>query len=137
MRKTHVIGIAIISLLTVGSVAQAQTAAPGVPQTRQQQGGRFKEGRGRLLRGIELTAAEKAHVKEIRQKYKAQSATDQQNRRELRQRELAEIRSMLSPAQQTQFDANVKQLNERRAGRKNGRKGNRAPTAVGPGINKS
>jgi Spy/CpxP family protein refolding chaperone len=137
MRKTHVIGIAIISLLTVGSVAQAQTAAPGVPQTRQQQGGRLKEGRGRLLRGIELTAAEKAHVKEIRQKYRAQSATDRQNRRELRQRELAEIRAMLSPAQQTQFDANVKQLNERRAGRKKGRKGNRVPTAVSPGINKS
>jgi len=137
MRKTHVIGIAIISLLTVAPVVQAQTAAPGVPQAREHRGAKVKEGRGRLLRGIELSAAEKAQVKEIRQKYRTQSATDQQNRRELRQHELAEIRATLSPAQQTQFDANVKQLNERRADRKKGRTGHRAATAVSPGVNKS
>ena len=43
MRKSHVIGIAIISLLAVGSVAQAQTAAPSAPQARQQKGGRLEK----------------------------------------------------------------------------------------------
>jgi Spy/CpxP family protein refolding chaperone len=73
MRKSHVIGIAIISLLAVGSVAQAQTAAPSAPQARQQRGGRLEKGRGRLLRGIRLSDAEKARVKEIRGKYQTES----------------------------------------------------------------
>ena len=73
MRRTRVIGIAIVSLLTVGSVAQAQNAAPGVPQARQQRVGKFEKGRGRLLRGIKLSDAEKARVKEIRGKYQTES----------------------------------------------------------------
>ena len=75
MRKAHVIGIAIISLLTVGPVVQAQTSAPGAPQARQQRGGRFEKGRGRLLRGIKLSDAEKARVKEIRGKYQTETKT--------------------------------------------------------------
>jgi Spy/CpxP family protein refolding chaperone len=75
MRRTRVIGIAIVSLLTVGSVAQAQNAAPGVPQARQQRVGKFEKGRGRLLRGIKLSDAEKARVKEIRGKYQTESKT--------------------------------------------------------------
>src|SRR5512147_1225515 len=75
MRKTHVIGIAIVSLLAVGSVAQAQSAAPGAPQARQQRSGRFEKGRGRLLRGIQLSDAEKARVKEIRGTYQTESKT--------------------------------------------------------------
>jgi Spy/CpxP family protein refolding chaperone len=75
MRKAHVIGIAIISLLTVGPVVQAQTAAPNAPQARQHRGGRFEKGRGRLLRGIKLSDAEKARVKEIRGKYQTETKT--------------------------------------------------------------
>jgi Spy/CpxP family protein refolding chaperone len=75
MRKSHVIRIAIVSLLTVGSVVQAQTAAPGAPQARQQRSGRFEKGRGRLLRGIKLSDAEKARVKEIRGKYRTETKT--------------------------------------------------------------
>ena len=169
MRKTHVIGIAIVSLLTVGSVAQAQTAAPGAPQTRQQKSGRFEKGRGRLLRGIQLSDAEKARVKEIREKYQTESKTlreslrpamqemraarqkhdtvamkaawdrttaDRQKLDALMQRERAEIRTALTPEHQTQFDANVKQLAERRAGRKHG-KTHRPRRAVGEGTSKS
>src|SRR5689334_5180442 len=73
MRRSHVIGIAIVSLLIVGSVAEAQTATPGVPQARQQRAGRLERGRGRLLRGIKLSEAEKARVKEIRGKYQTES----------------------------------------------------------------
>ena len=169
MRKTDVIGIAIISLLTVGSVAQAQTAAPSAPQARQQRGGRFEKGRGRLLRGIKLSDAEKARVKEIRQKNQTESkalreslrpamqemrtarekhdtvamkaawdrtTADRQKLDALMQRERAEIRTVLTPEQQTQFDANVKQLDERRAGRKKG-KGHRPRRAEGVGASKS
>jgi Spy/CpxP family protein refolding chaperone len=169
MRKTDVIGIAIISLLIVGSVAQAQTAAPSAPQARQQRGGRFEKGRGRLLRGIKLSDAEKARVKEIRQKYQTESkalreslrpakqemrtarekhdtvamkaawdrtAADRQKLDALMQRERAEIRTVLTPEQQTQFDANVKQLDERRDGRTKG-KGHRPRRAEGVGASKS
>jgi len=154
MRKAHVIGIAIISLLTVGPVVQAQTSAPGAPQARQQRGGRFEKGRGRLLRGIKLSDAEKARVKEIRGKYQTETKTlraslrpamqdmraarqkhdtvamkaawdrtaaDRQKLDALMQRERAEIRTALTPEHQTQLDANVKQLAERRAERKKGR----------------
>ena len=170
MRKSHVIGIAIISLLTVGSVAQAQTAAPGAPQARQQRNGRFERGRGRLLRGIKLSDAEKARVKEIRERYRTESKTlreslrpameemraarqkhdtvamkatwdrtaaDRQKLDALMQRERAEIRSALTPEQQTQFDANAKQLAERRAGRKNGGRGHRARKAGAVGTSQS
>jgi Spy/CpxP family protein refolding chaperone len=169
MRKAHVVGIAIISLLTVGAVAQAQTAAPGAPQTRQQGKGRVESGRGRLLRGINLSAAEKARVKEIRGKYQTETkalreslrpakqdmraarerhdtvamnaarvrtTADRQKLDALMQRERAEIRSVLTPEQQMQFDANVKQLEERRAGRKKG-KGHRPRRAEGVGTSKS
>jgi Spy/CpxP family protein refolding chaperone len=137
MRKSAVAGFVIASLLTLGTIAQAQSTAPVTSQDRQQRRGRVEGGRGRLLHGIKLSDAEKARVKEIRTKYRTESTADRQNRQELRQRQLAEIRTVLSPEQQTKFDANVKQLAERRAGRKNGRKGHRAPTAARPGINKS
>ena len=154
MRKAHVIGIAIVSLLTAGSVAQAQTATPGAPQARQQRNGRVERGRGRLMRGIKLSDAEKARVKEIRGKYQTETKTlrtslrpamqdmraarqkhdtvamkaawdrtaaDRQKLDALMQRERTEIRTALTPEHQTQFDANVKQLAERRAERMKGR----------------
>ena len=73
-------------------------------------------------------------MKEIRTKYRTESTDDRQNRQELRQRELAEIRTVLSPEQQTKFDANVKQLAERRAGKRNGRKGTPRTDGGQPGT---
>ena len=142
MRKSHVIGFIIVSLLTVGSIAQAQTAAPGTPQARQQRSGRFEGGRGRLLRGIKLSDAEKARVKEIRGKYQTESKSlresgDRQRLQELMQRERSELRTALTPEHQTQFDAKTKQLDQRRAGRKNGGRGHRARKAGGVGTSKS
>ncbi len=169
MRKSHVIGFVIASLLTLGTIAQAQAAAPGTSQERQQRGRRFESGHGRLLRGITLSDAEKARVKGIREKYQRESrslreslrpamgdvraarekhdsvamkaawdrtAADRQKLQELMQRERAEIRTALSPEHQTQFDANAKQLEQRRAGRKNGGRGHRARKASNPGTNK-
>ena len=123
MRRIHVIGIAVVSLLTVGSVARAQSATPGVPRAGQRSTGRFERGRGRLLRGIKLSEAEKARGKEIRGKYQTESKTlresaDRQKLAALKQRERAEIRTALTPEHQTQFDANVTQRAERRAERR-------------------
>jgi len=123
MRRIHVIGIAVVSLLTVGSVARAQSATPGVPRAGQRSTGRFERGRGRLLRGIKLSDAEKARVKEIRGRYQTESKTlresgDRQKLAALKQRERAEIRTALTPEHQTQFDANVTQRAERRAERR-------------------
>ena len=123
MRRIHVIGIAVVSLLTVGSVARAQSATPGVPRAGQRSTGRFERGRGRLLRGIKLSEAEKARVKEIRGRYQTESKTlresgDRQKLAALKQRERAEIRTALTPEHQTQFDANVTQRAERRAERR-------------------
>src|SRR5690349_7989926 len=169
MRKAHVIGIAIISLLAAGPVVQAQTPAPGANQARQHRGGRFEKGRGRLLRGIKLSDAEKARVKEIRGKYQTETKTlraslrpamqdmraarqkhdtvamkaawdrtaaDRQKLDALMQRERAEIRTALTPEHQTQFDANVQQLAERRAGRRKG-EGHRPRKADGVRTSKS
>ena len=169
MRRTHVIGIAVASLLIVGSVAQAQAATPDAARASQQRVGRFERGRGRLLRGIKLSDAEQARVKEIRERYKTESKTlreslrpamqdmraarakrdtvamkaawdrtaaDRQKLDALMQRERAEIRGALTPEQQTQFDTNVKQLAERRAGRKHG-KAHRPRKAHRDGTSKS
>jgi len=75
------------------------------------------------MRGIKLSDAEKARVKEIRGKYQTESKTlresgDRQKLAALKQRERAEIRTALTPEHQTQFDANVTQRAERRAERR-------------------
>ena len=76
MRKTRVIGFAIAAILTAGTIAQAQTATPQPRQNRHATGrGANGEGRGGLLRGIKLSDAEKARLKEIHAKYNTESKT--------------------------------------------------------------
>ncbi len=65
------------------------------------------------------------------------SAGDRQKLQALMQRERADIRTALSVEHQAQFDANVKQLEQRRAGRTKDRKGHRARKANGAGVSKS
>src|SRR5439155_10590222 len=139
MRKVRGIGIVLVSLLTAGSIATAQTTTPGTPQARQHRNGQFEGRRGRLFHGIKLSDAEKARVKEIRGKYRTESKAlaDRQELQALRQRERGEIRTALTPEHQAQFDANVKQISERRAGRKHSGKGHRARKADGVGASKS
>jgi Spy/CpxP family protein refolding chaperone len=64
------------------------------------------------------------------------TTADRQKLDALMQRERAEIRTALTPEHQTQFDANVKQLAERRAARKHG-KTHRPRRADGVGTSKS
>jgi Spy/CpxP family protein refolding chaperone len=151
MRKTGVFGLALASLLAIGTVAQAQAqaATPGATQKHQARRARADAGMGRgLLRGITLTDAEKTKVNEVRAKYRDEAKTlraqlrpsmqearvarqkhdsaaakaawdkttaTRQQLQELATKQQADIRAALTPEHQTQFDANVKSMEERRA----------------------
>jgi periplasmic protein CpxP/Spy len=79
MRKTRVMALVVASLVSAASFAGAQAPVAG------QQGGRHAMGRGMearrggpgggALRGLNLSDAEKAKVKEIRAKYAAEGKT--------------------------------------------------------------
>ena len=161
MRKTRVLALVVASLVSTASFAGAQAPAAGAQTDRQAMGrgieGRRGGERGGALRGISLSDAEKAKMKEIRAKYSAEGKTlresmkpAMQEARALRQkgdtaglralweknktnrdqmqalqaRQQAEIRSALSPENQTRFDANVQEQAKRRAEwAKNGKRG--------------
>jgi Spy/CpxP family protein refolding chaperone len=164
MRKSRVIGFVVASLVSAASLAQAQTASPNARQERRAEGRRIegragREGRGGLLRGITLSDAEKARVKQVHEKYSAEAKTlreslrpamqdaraarqkgdtagvkaawnrtagDREKLRALMERERAEMRTALTAENQRLFDANAKQLEQRRAGMKKHGKGDRA-----------
>lgn len=75
MRKSRVIGFAIAGILTVGTIAQAQSTTTQPRQQRHAVGREGRGGRGRagLLRGITLSDVEKTRVKAIRTKYSAEA----------------------------------------------------------------
>jgi Spy/CpxP family protein refolding chaperone len=146
-----VIGFAVVSLLSAGSVAQAQSTAPSPAPERHAMRPRPEGRMGRgPLHGIALSDAEKTQVKEIRAKYATESkslrealrpamkearearqkhdtsavkaawdktADTRKQLQELTTREQNEIRGVLAPEHQRQFDANVKQMEQRRADR--------------------
>lgn len=71
MRRNRVIALVVASLVSTASVAGAQAAAPAAPHGRRHAMGPGFEGRGvrGLFRGMTLSDAEKAKVKEIHAKY--------------------------------------------------------------------
>ena len=75
MRIDRVAGLAIAGILTVGTIAQAQSSTTQPRQDRHQTGREFRGGRGRagVLRGITLSDAEKSQMKAIRTKYAAEA----------------------------------------------------------------
>ena len=75
MRKSRVIGFVVASLVSAASFAQAQTAAPNARQERRAEarGIEGRGGRGGLFRGITLSDAEKARIKQVHQKYNAEA----------------------------------------------------------------
>ncbi|MDB4883875.1 MAG: hypothetical protein JWL95_2641 [Gemmatimonadetes bacterium] len=160
MRKTQVIGF-VVALMSVASIAQAQASAPNArhEQRAAGRGVEGREGRNGLLRGITLSDAEKARVKQIQSKYRTESkslresmkpamqdaraarqkgdtagmqaawnrtAGDRTKLHALMEREGTELRTALSPENQRLFDANAKQLEQRRAEMKKNGKGDRA-----------
>jgi Spy/CpxP family protein refolding chaperone len=160
MRKSRVIGLVVASLVSAASFAQAQASAPSARQERHDKARRIEGHQGRgLLRGITLSDAEKAHVKQIHEKYSVEAKTlrqslrpamqdaraarqngdsagmkaawnktagDREKLRALMERERAEIRTALTPEHQKTFDANAKQLEQRRAEFGKNGKGDRA-----------
>ena len=69
MRKGYVLAVAIASLVSGVSVAEAQVATPAPQAARHaMRGGMRGEHRG-VLKGIKLSDAEKAKLKEIHQRY--------------------------------------------------------------------
>ncbi len=79
MRNSRVLALVVASLVSTASFAGAQAPAAGQQDGRRAMG-RGIEGRragpgGRALRGLNLSEAEKAKVKEIRAKYVAEGKT--------------------------------------------------------------
>lgn len=106
--------MAAVMFVAVASVSKAQDAA--------QQGGRRGGGRGgvgMLLRGIE--GVDTAKVNAIAAKYgpdmmAARQAGDTAKAAELRKKEFDEIKALLTPEQQKQFDENVANMGRGRRG---------------------
>lgn len=77
MRKSHVLAVVVASLVSAASFAGAQAPAPGATAPRQamkHQGDGVRGMRGGALRGLTLSDAEQAKVKEIRERQKAELA---------------------------------------------------------------
>ena len=178
MRKSRVIGFAVAAILSVGTLAQAQSTTTQ-PETQRQgtgrgmRGARGGPGGGALLRGITLSDVEKSRVRDIHAKHRAEmtslreamrpamqemrtarqkgdsatvkaawdkSAGDRQKLQALVQRQRGEIRAALTPENQKVFDANARQLEQRRAefkGRGKGERGGRAGLRGRRGVRQS
>jgi Spy/CpxP family protein refolding chaperone len=126
MKAIRIATLAIALCAGMTSVAAAQ----GQPATQQGQGEMRRGGGmgGMLLKDITLTDAQKDQMKTIRERYvpkqlelrKAVQATgapaDEATRAkmaELRDQQSAEIRAILTPAQQKTFDHNLHELKEK------------------------
>jgi Spy/CpxP family protein refolding chaperone len=158
----HISSAIVAGLLAFGSASVVAAQAPA--QSRQahaqhagKQGKQFGPGRragGALLRGIKLSDAEKANIKNVNAKYAPQlKALREQNKGQekiargdtaaMRQRweanapqreamkkimdaERADLRAALSSENQAKFDANAKQMEDRFAKRGEKGKGRRA-----------
>jgi Spy/CpxP family protein refolding chaperone len=115
--------IAILALAFLGGAA---TTVSAQSDQGSQQGGRAG-GRARmmdqLLKGITLSSAQKASVDSIQTQYQSQmpaftpgsppDSNARAQRRELMQKETADIRTVLTPDQQKTFDKNLEDMRSR------------------------
>lgn len=123
------------ALILASATASAQ--APAARHDRGHEGHemRGERGKGRgemaLFRGIDLSAAQKEQVKQIREKYRAQMKEQRHARRgeeadrrrptpeemeamrKVRQQQVSEIRAVLTAEQQVKFDANLAEATAR------------------------
>ena len=103
-------------------VALAGMVALAAPAAYAQGGGGGGQGRGmqRLMQGITLTATQQASVDSIEKAYQSQMPPMQQGQRpdsatmakmrEVRQKEYADVRKVLTPDQQKTFDKNIEDM---------------------------
>jgi Spy/CpxP family protein refolding chaperone len=132
--------VALIGLAVAGTSTVAAAQANGQGRVASREGIRADSGRalGRrgprsgargALAGITLTDVQKASLKDIHKKYGEQMKTLRQQNpgkgaaqnvqartqfQAIAQREQADIRAVLTPAQQTQYDANVARMRDRK-----------------------
>jgi Spy/CpxP family protein refolding chaperone len=122
--------LAGIALAAAPLAAQAQSSA-GTPAAQAQAQPRHHHHHHRLFRGIKATSEQRAQLRAIRDKYAPQYKAARQNKdratlRTLRQRQLDDVRGVLTPEQQKTFDANLAALRARHEGK--GTKGTTAPS---------
>ena len=132
MKAIRIATLAAALCVGITSIASAQGAEPQGQGQGERRGGGMG---GMLLKDINLTDAQKAQVKTIREKYapqqlelrKAVQATggppDDATRTkmmDLQNQQAAEIRAILTADQQKTFDHNLHELKERMDARKNG-----------------
>lgn len=125
----------VAGLLVFGGAVVASAQQPAQTPAPQAQGqyakGKRAEGprkhRDQGLKGLKLSAAEKANIKSVRAKYapqlkalRAQGKSDatRQQAMQLMQSERADIRAALSPENQAKFDANATQMKQHAGKRK-------------------
>ena len=161
MNKSRLFAIVIASLASTTAAASAQAVKAGAP--RAAHAGKPAHA---LLRGLQLTAEQKAKAKEVHQRYapeakslresmrpamqEARSArqkgdtasaraifqrteSTREKLRTLSLRQSSEVRAILSPSQQQQFDANVQLARQKHGKGKMGRgKSRKTPTNGSP-----
>jgi Spy/CpxP family protein refolding chaperone len=132
MKAIRIATLAAVLCVGITSVAAAQGAEPPQGQGEMRRGGGMG---GMLLKDINLTDAQKAQMKTIREKYvpqqlelrKASQATggppDEATRAkmmDLQNKQSAEIRAILTADQQATFDKNLAEIKARMESRRNG-----------------
>ena len=146
--RNKTMAMALGLALSFGAVGVASAQATQQQPPRREQGERgWRRGPGdQLLKGINLTAEQKAKLQDLRKEEKTNASREQFRKamadaraarqrgdtaaaksqmqtlrtqmEQMQERRLATIRSILTPEQQTQFDANVAQWKERVAQRR-------------------
>jgi Spy/CpxP family protein refolding chaperone len=164
-----VFGTAMVASAQQPTQAPAQRAQQRTERAAGQRRGAFRPGalRHQLFKGIKLTDAEKANVKNVQQKYASQmkalreqlkpqmqaarqarqrgdtaalkamwqkSGAERQQIKQLLESERTDLRAALTPEHQAQFDANVKQVEQRVAKRatRMWKKGGKTAAGQGP-----
>jgi Spy/CpxP family protein refolding chaperone len=146
--------------LSLGTVGVASAQSTQQPQRVEHEGRGMRRGPGEgLLKGINLTADQKAKLKTMRESEKNNPANEQFRKamadaraarqrgdtaaaraqmqalrpqmEQQRERQVATMRSILTPDQQKQFDANLAQWKQHAAERRDGRTAGRAGRKVG------
>lgn len=134
--RSAALGAALVLGLAATAEAQSgQGEKPRGDRPRAEQGGRRgNAGMGQaLLRGIELTDAQKAQLKDVHARHVDErqalrrsqgegrpDSTEMAAMRSLAERQAAAVRAILTPAQQATFDRNVAEVRERREERGEG-----------------
>jgi len=122
VKRPHFAPVALVAVLTllagaslpriaaaqdassVASPAPAYSAAP-------HRGGRHHRRGGGWMKSLNLSADQKTQIKSIMQASRSKNqGADPATRRASRQAAMAQVRSVLTPAQQTTFDAHMAQM---------------------------